>query len=97
MVIVGPSFDNVSHASHAPIATAIKGISQIADTRRDRRVGVDYDAGVSVGSRRAARVVCRDRVAGLAVQFRQAQADSGNSKQSVRRQLFVEVIEVFAI
>ena len=36
--MVGPSFDNVSHASHAPIAKATNGSSQIAEKRRERRV-----------------------------------------------------------
>src|SRR3954464_15204462 len=36
--IVGPSFDIVSQTSHAAIATASKGISQIAESRCDRRV-----------------------------------------------------------
>ena len=36
--IVGPSFDNVSQTSQPAIATASNGISQIAESRRDRRV-----------------------------------------------------------
>src|ERR1700738_2993784 len=38
ILIVGPSFDSVSQASHAPIATATSGMIQIADRRRERRV-----------------------------------------------------------
>ncbi len=37
-VTVGPSFDRVSQASQAPIATATSGITQMTDRRRDRRV-----------------------------------------------------------
>ena len=36
--MVGPSFDIVSHTSHPAIATASNGISQIAESRRDRCV-----------------------------------------------------------
>src|SRR3954469_20321209 len=36
--IVGPSFDNVSQTSQPAIAIASKGISQIAESRCDRRV-----------------------------------------------------------
>src|SRR3989442_2380196 len=38
ILIVGPSFDSVSQASHAPIATATSGINQMIEMRRDRRV-----------------------------------------------------------
>src|SRR5271165_4968555 len=37
ILIVGPSFDSVSQARYAPIATATSGITQMTDTRRDRR------------------------------------------------------------
>jgi hypothetical protein len=36
--IVGPSFEIVSQASHAPIASATIGTSQMIEIRRDRRV-----------------------------------------------------------
>ena len=36
--MVGPSFDQVSQASQAPIATATIGITQMIDMRRERRV-----------------------------------------------------------
>src|SRR5216683_4949827 len=38
ILMVGPSFDSVSQASHAPIATATSGMIQMAETRRERRV-----------------------------------------------------------
>src|SRR5215831_20789371 len=38
ILIVGPSFDSVSQASQAPIATATSGINQMIEMRRDRRV-----------------------------------------------------------
>ena len=38
ILIVGPSFDQVSQASQAPIATATSGIIQMTDIRRERRV-----------------------------------------------------------
>src|SRR4051794_10547208 len=46
--IVGPSFDKVSQTSHAAIATASKGISQIAESRCDRRVLACGGAGDAV-------------------------------------------------
>src|SRR5215471_4493547 len=38
ILIVGPSFDSVSQASQAPIATATRGTIQIMEKRRERRV-----------------------------------------------------------
>src|SRR5215469_1611063 len=38
ILIVGPSLDSVSQASHAPIATATSGTIQMIDTRRERCV-----------------------------------------------------------
>jgi hypothetical protein len=38
ILIVGPSFDQVSQASQAPIAIATSGITQMTDIRRERRV-----------------------------------------------------------
>ena len=46
-VIVGPSFDSVSQASQAPIASATIGITQITDTRRERRVTARATTGGS--------------------------------------------------
>src|SRR3954454_10245885 len=43
--IVGPSFDIVSQTSHAAIAIASNGISQIAESRCDRRVVACGGAG----------------------------------------------------
>src|SRR5258708_4313521 len=47
-LIVGPSFDSVSQASHAPIATATSGMIQMAEKRR--RVVVCETGGSCVGS-----------------------------------------------
>src|SRR5580704_3930497 len=49
ILIVGPSLDSVSQASHAPIATATSGTIQMIESRRERRVAA---CGTTRGSAR---------------------------------------------
>ena len=50
IVIVGPRLDSVSHASHAPIAIAARGITQIMDGRFERFVAARAGGRVVVPS-----------------------------------------------
>ena len=45
MVIVGPCFDSVFHASQPPMAIATSGMIQITGNRRERRVVACTGAG----------------------------------------------------
>src|SRR5579875_3086379 len=45
MVMTGPCFDRVSQASQSPIAMATTGITQMVDTRRDRRMAARARGG----------------------------------------------------
>ena len=50
IVIVGPSLDSVSQASHAPITTARMGMIQMMGNRRERRIIARAGAGGSAMS-----------------------------------------------